>query len=135
MKSLKVFCIAVMVCVVLVVSGFLILLGIMNNQNESYRKYAETNGEIKTRYTAPGTYEVSTAEWNADSKAWQNYEVWYPAELKKGNGTFERIKPASVTSLFTAFHSHSIGEGSPSRKLGASSVQCCTIPFFSNPCR
>lgn len=77
MKILKIFGIVLVVCLVLAAGGCSAVLGVMNNRNENYWKYTETGGIIESRYTAPGTYEVSRTEWNADGKAWQKYEVWY----------------------------------------------------------
>lgn len=99
MKVIKIIGIIIVVCVVLVVGGFAVILGIINNRNENYWKYIETKGEIETKYTAPGTYEVSTAEWNADGKVWQKYEVWYPTELKESISTYPLVIMTNGTGV------------------------------------
>ncbi len=99
MKAIKIIGIIIVVCVVLVVGGCSVILGIMNHRNENYWKYTETKGEIESKYSALGTYEVSTAEWNADGKAWQKYEVWYPSEMKDSNGTYPLVIMANGTGI------------------------------------
>lgn len=98
-KTIKIILLIILICVVLLVGGCSVLLGIMNHRNDNYWKYTETKGEIETKYTALGTYEVSTVEWNADGKVWQKYEVWYPSELKEGNDTYPLVIMANGTGV------------------------------------
>ena len=102
-KTIKIILLIILICVVLLVGGCSVILGIMNHRNDNYWKHTETKGEIETKYTALGAYEVSTAEWNADGKAWQKYEVWYPSELKEGNGKRHRRQGFAVSGSFQAF--------------------------------
>lgn len=60
------------------------LLGIMNDKNENYWKYTEPKGEIETKYTALGSCEVSYAEFKAEDRRWEKYEIWYPSEMQEG---------------------------------------------------
>lgn len=47
MKAIKIVEIIIVVCVVLVVGGCSVILGIMNYRNKNYWKYTETKGEIE----------------------------------------------------------------------------------------
>lgn len=91
MKIIKIIGIIAVICVVFVICVCLVILGMINYRNENYWKYTDTKGEIETRYTAPGAYEVSTAQWNADSDLWQKYEVWYPSQLKESNDIYPLV--------------------------------------------
>lgn len=99
MKVIKMVGIVIVVCLVLLVGGCSVLLGIMNHRNNNYWKYTETAGEMEAKYTALGSCEVSTAEWNADGKAWQKYEVWYPSEMKDSNSTYPLVIMANGTGI------------------------------------
>ena len=99
MNAIKIIGTIIVDCVVLVVGGCSIILGTMNHRNENYWKYTETKGEIESKYSALGTYEVSTAEWSADGKVWKEYEVWYPSDMKGSSGTYPLVIMANGTGI------------------------------------
>lgn len=99
MKAIKIIGIIIVICVALAVGSCFVISGIMNHRNENSWKYAETKGKIETQYTAFGIYEVSTAEWSADGKAWRKYEVWYPAEMKESNDKYPLVIMVNGTGV------------------------------------
>lgn len=99
MKVIKIIALIAVICVVLLVGGCSVILSIMNHRNDNYWKYTETKGELETKYTALGAYEVSTAEWSADGKTWQKYEVWYPSELKESGGRYPLVIMVNGTGV------------------------------------
>lgn len=83
-KMVKIILLIILAVIILTVGGCTALLGITNQRNENYWKYSEPKGEMETKYTALGSYDVSYAEFNADGKAWRKYEIWYPSEMPDG---------------------------------------------------
>lgn len=58
-KVIKNFLFIVLAVIILIVGGCFVILGIIDQQNKNYWKYAETSGGIETKYTALGEHEVS----------------------------------------------------------------------------
>lgn len=83
-KMVKIILFIVIAVIILTVGGCSVLFGIINHRNENYWKYSEPKGEIETKYTALGSYDVSYTEFNADGKIWKKFEVWYPSEMQDG---------------------------------------------------
>ena len=97
-KAAKIILFIVLTVIILVVGGCAVLLGIINHRSQKYWKYSEAKGEIETKYTALGSYDVSYAEFNADGKAWGKYDIWYPSEMKD-NTTYPLVVMANGTGV------------------------------------
>lgn len=98
-KMIKIILFIILAVIVLTIGGCTVLLGIMNYKNKNYWKYSEPKGEIETKYTALGSYEVSFAEFNADGTVWEKYEVWYPSEMKNTDCTYPLVVMANGTGV------------------------------------
>jgi len=97
-KVVKIILLIILAVVILTVGGCAVLLGVMNHRNENYWKYSEPKGEIETKYTELGSYDVSYAEFNADGKVWGKYEIWYPSEMQDGT-TYPLVILANGTGV------------------------------------
>lgn len=82
-KPVKIILFIVLSAIILIVGGFSVLLGIINYRNKTYWKYSEPKGEIETKYTALGSYDVSYAEFNADGKVWENMKSGIRLKCKR----------------------------------------------------
>ena len=71
----------VLIIVGVIVVGFVALLIIINEKSTNYFKYSETGGNLETKYTAMGEYEVSYKEYDAKDETIGKYAVWYPKDL------------------------------------------------------
>lgn len=95
---LRMILIFVLVSVVFSFTGCGILTKIINHSNENYWKYSKPKGEIETKYTALGSYDVSFAEFDAKNDVWKKYEIWYPSEMKEG-ATYPLVIMANGTGI------------------------------------
>ena len=139
-KPVKIILFIVLSAIILIVGGFSVLLGIINYRNKTYWKYSEPKGEIETKYTALGSYDVSYAEFNADGKVWEKYEVWYPSEMQEettypfvimANGT--GIKASKYKEVFKRLASWGFvvaGNEDENSRTGESSA--ATLDFILN---
>lgn len=82
-KMIKLILFFIMAAAVLAIGGCAVLFRIMDDRNKNYWEYAGAKGEIETMYTALGSYDVAFAEFPADGRPWQKYEVWYPSDIDK----------------------------------------------------
>ncbi len=96
MKAIKMIVIIIGIVVAIIIVAVVGLILLSGYKNENYWKFSEPRGEIETKYTAFGSYEVSYAEFNADGKAWGKYEIWYPSEMKDGT-TYPLVVMANGT--------------------------------------
>ena len=71
----------VLIIVGVIVVGFVALLIIINEKSTNYFKYSETGGNLESKYTAMGEYEVSYKEYDAKVETIGKYAVWYPKDL------------------------------------------------------
>lgn len=65
----------------------LLLVGcvmIADHRNKNYWKYADPKGEIEKKFTSMGDFNVAFKEFSAADCVWKKYEIWYPADMKKG---------------------------------------------------
>ena len=90
-KLIKIVLIIILEEVILTVGGCSILFGIINHRNANYWKYAETGGVVEAKYTALGSYEVSSLEFDSENEAYKKYEVWYPSEMKDTDKTYPLV--------------------------------------------
>lgn len=96
----KVIKIILIVLVALIISGavcFALIMHKANEQKENYYKYATPKGEIETRYTALGSFEVLTAEYDSGNAIYGKYLIWYPSDLKDGGATYPMVIIANGT--------------------------------------
>lgn len=96
-KAIKIILILLAVIVLLIVLAVAGLIFLFKNQNANYWKNATPGGEIEKQYTAPGSYEVSSAEFEAAESIWEKYIVWYPSELESGNAKYPLVIFANGT--------------------------------------
>lgn len=99
LKAIRLILIILLAVIILIIGGCAVLLGIMKYRNENYWKYSEPKGEIETKYTAPGSYQVSFAEFNAVGTVWRKYEVWYPSEMKDTDSVYPLVVMANGTGV------------------------------------
>lgn len=98
-KMLKIVLLIAVAAILLIVGGCSALLAIMNNRNTNYWEYNETGGEIEAKYTALGSYEVSSIEFYAENETYQKYEVWYPSDMKDSDNTYPLVIMANGTGV------------------------------------
>lgn len=98
-KILKRIFIIILAVVILAVAGILLLFAYVNHKNKNYYKYATPAGEIEKKYTAPGAYDVSFAEFVADNKKYVKYEVWYPSEINDNPNTYPLVVMVNGTGV------------------------------------
>lgn len=98
MNVLKKVLFLVLVIIVLIIAAIIAFFAFLNYQNQHYWKYAKPKGAIETKYTALGPSEVSYMEFEAQGKAWQKYEVWYPSEMQEGT-TYPLVVMANGTGI------------------------------------
>ena len=98
-KVIKIVLIIILAVVILTVGGCSILFGIINHRNANYWKYAETGGVVEAKYTALGSYEVSSLEFDSENEAYKKYEVWYPSEMKDTDKTYPLVIMANGTGV------------------------------------
>lgn len=125
--------------IILIVGGCFIILGIIDQQNKNYWKYAETSGGIETKYTALGEHEVSYKEYDANDEIIGKYAVWYPDDLESSDNKYPVVVFAngtgSTSSTYKAFLEHlsswgfvAIGNDDKNTRTGASLEK--TIEFL-----
>lgn len=98
-KMLKIILMIVIAAVLLIVSGFSVLLAIANHQNKNYWKYTKPAGEIEKKYTAMGELEVSYTEFEAKTDTYGKYEIWYPTEMKDSDTKYPLVIMANGTGV------------------------------------
>lgn len=99
MKVLKAALIVIIVFILIVVVGVFLLFAVINHRNENYWKYVETDGEIETKYTPLGLYEVSYLEFDSENENYKKYGVWYPSEMKDTEKTYPLVVMANGTGI------------------------------------
>ncbi|MGI6096269.1 MAG: chlorophyllase/cutinase-like alpha/beta fold protein [Lachnospiraceae bacterium] len=126
-KMLKV----ILIIVVVMVAGFGALLAAINERNINYFKYAETGGNLESKYTALGEYEVSYKEYDANNETIGKYAVWYPDDLKNSDNKYPVVVFAngtgSTSSTYKGFLKHlsswgfiAVGNDDKDTRTGAS---------------
>lgn len=108
MKNLfKIIGIIFLVIVVLIVLGIVFISKVAKERNEHYYNYTQTAESIEKKYTAMGSFDVSSKEYNTSDDVIKKIVIWYPTELKEkypvvvwANGT------GSKTSTYTSFFKH-----------------------------
>lgn len=98
-KVLKAILIVGILVIVVIGAAVLLLLKHMNDQNAKYWENATPSGALETKYTALGTLEVSSAEYEAADKTWQKYEIWYPSAMESGTDTYPLVIMANGTGV------------------------------------
>jgi len=88
---------ALLVIVILIIAAVFIVLKVASDRKTNYYKYTETGGEIEAKYTSPGPYAVSYAEYEAEAADYGKYAVWYPSDLKESNNRWPVVVIANGT--------------------------------------
>lgn len=138
-KILKVVLIVFLALVILVVVGVAILIGLANEKNNNYFKHTTPGGDIESKYTALGSYEVSFEEFDAGDDLCKKYSVWYPSELKESGKSYPMVVIANGTGMkassFSAVYNHLaswgfivVGNDDGNSRTGASSA--ATLDFM-----
>ena len=138
-KVFKTILIIVLVLVIVGVGGCAVIMYKSNDQKVNYYKYATPVGEIETKYTALGTYKVSTAEYDSGNETYGKYLIWYPSEMKDGNATYPIVIIANGTgskaSTYKEIYNHLaswgfivVGNEDEDSRTGASSA--ATLDFI-----
>ena len=100
---------------------------------DDYYNYTKTGGPLEAKYAALGPFATSYAEYDADDKKIEKFEIWYPAELPENsakypivffvNGTGMRaqmIKPYFVHLASWGFIT--VGNEDENTRSGASTI-------------
>lgn len=98
-KAIKIILLIVLAAMILTIGGCAVIFGIMNHRNENYWKYAKTGGDIESKYTALGPYEVSYLEFDSENEIYKKHEVWYPSEMKDTDKTYPLVIMANGTGI------------------------------------
>lgn len=106
-KMLKIIGIVLLIIIILIALAIVKILKVAKERNDNYYKYSTTEGIIEKKYTAMGSLDVSSKEYNAENETIGKYVVYYPTELNKkypvvlwANGT------GSTSSTYTSFFKH-----------------------------
>lgn len=100
-KVLKV--IGIMMAVLVTVLIILMVKSYFDNKkpviSENY--YENTNGgaDLEKKYALPGTYEVSSLEYDSDNTSIDKIRIWYPTELESNNKKYPLIMVVNASNV------------------------------------
>lgn len=78
---------------------FLLWAGKQPMVKDGYYNNVQTSMPFEQKYTQKGNYEVLSCEYDAGNKQWKKYEIWYPAELETGNGSYPLVVMVNGTGV------------------------------------
>lgn len=98
LKIIKIIGIILLVLVALIVV-FLLYLSMRPFVPDNYTKKVETGGELEAQYLSMGSHEIKYIEAEAPEE-WKRFEVYYPAELEQGEGTYPVVVFVNGTGVY-----------------------------------
>lgn len=137
MEIVKKILLIIAIVILVFIAAIIILLFIASKQpavKEDYFEKVKTDKPLEAKYTAKGNYEVAYIEFDAENDTYKKYEIWYPAEMEKGNRTYPLVVMANgsgvAASKYTPIFEHLaswgfivIGNEDPSSWSGESSAK------------
>lgn len=98
-KVLKIIGIILLIIVLVIAGVIFAVLKIAAYRNTHYTENAKPSGKIEKEYTAMGPMKVSSATYDAESEAFQKFEIWYPSDMEEGPGIFPVVIMANGTGV------------------------------------
>ena len=98
-KALRIIGIILLVIIAFVTIALFVFSKLMAYQNTHYYENATPAGELEKKYTAMGSLEVSSFEYNASDDTIKKFEVWYPSEMETRQGTYPVVIMANGTGV------------------------------------
>lgn len=91
--------VGVIAALLIILILFLLWSGKQPMVKDGYYNNVQTSAPLEQKYTLKGNYEVSYDEQDANNEQWKKYEIWYPAEMETGNGTYPLVVMVNGTGV------------------------------------
>ena len=89
----------ILLALIAMIAVLLVYLTLRPFVPDNYTKTVDTGGEIEARYLAMGTHAVKYTEAEAPEE-WKKFEVYYPAALEQGDGTYPVVVFVNGTGVY-----------------------------------